>query len=197
MSGSTTSLLRRPAIIAARRGSTRARRTVPRPAWARLAWLNTVLLLVFAVLHLIVLIYGCVRARGLNAAWILYQGPCSQSKTINLFLHLLLNVFSTLILASSNYFMQILNAPSRVELDRAHARSGWVNIGAPSMRNFLYLGPVKFTCWLILACSSVPIHLFFNSLVFQAAEVRSGFGMTIAAESFVKGAQYYEPGASL
>ncbi|KAL5597141.1 hypothetical protein FOBRF1_010934 [Fusarium oxysporum] len=197
MSGSTTSLLRRPAIIAARRGPTRARRTVPRPAWARLAGLNTVLLLVFAVLHLIVLIYGCVRARGLDAAWILYQGPCSRSKTINLFLHLLLNVFSTLILASSNYFMQILNAPSRVELDRAHARSGWVNIGAPSMRNFLYLGPVKFTCWLILACSSVPIHLFFNSLVFQAAEVRSGFGMTIAAESFVKGAQYYEPGASL
>ncbi|ENH74955.1 hypothetical protein FOC1_g10002500 [Fusarium oxysporum f. sp. cubense race 1] len=173
MSGSTTSLLRRPAIIAARRGPTRARRTVPRPAWARLAGLNTVLLLVFAVLHLIVLIYGCVRARGLNAAWILYQGPCSQSKTINLFLHLLLNVFSTLILASSNYFMQILNAPSRIELDRAHARSGWVNIGAPSMRNFLYLGPLKFTCWLILACSSVPIHLFFNSLVFQAAEVRS------------------------
>ncbi|KAH8654796.1 hypothetical protein BGZ61DRAFT_434876, partial [Ilyonectria robusta] len=183
--------------MAASRRRTPGRPAVPRPAWARLAGLNTILLGVFAVLLITVLIYGCVRASGLNAAFILYKGPCSQSKTINLSLHLLLNVFGTLILASSNYFMQILNAPSRAELDHAHARSGWVNIGVPSIRNFIYLGPVKFTCWLILACSSVPLHLFFNSLVFEVAEIRSGFEMTIATETFLEGAEYFEPGASL
>ncbi|KAF5662420.1 hypothetical protein FHETE_7966 [Fusarium heterosporum] len=168
-----------------------------RPAWLRLATINIALLIVLALILLGVLIYGCVRASSLNAAFILYQGPCSTSQKINISVHLLLNVFSTLILASSNFFMQIINAPSRDDLDRAHARSGWVNIGVPSMRNFLYLGPAKFACWFVLACSSIPIHLFFNSLVFQVAEVRSGFGMTMAAEDFLDGAKYYGPGASL
>ncbi|KAH7233979.1 uncharacterized protein BKA55DRAFT_580583 [Fusarium redolens] len=168
-----------------------------RPAWLRLATINIALLIVLALILLGVLIYGCVRAGSLNGAFILFQGPCSTSQKINISVHLLLNVFSTLILASSNFFMQIINAPSRADLDRAHARSGWVNIGVPSMRNFLYLGPAKFACWFVLACSSIPIHLFFNSLVFQVAEVRSGFGMTMAAEDFLDGAKYYGPGASL
>ncbi|KAF4435890.1 hypothetical protein F53441_13398 [Fusarium austroafricanum] len=177
--------------------NTRAGRVAQRPAWLRLATINMALLIILALVLLAVLIYGCVRAGSLNAAFILFQGPCSTSQKINISVHLLLNVFSTLILASSNFFMQIINAPSRADLDRAHARSGWVNIGVPSMRNFIYLGPAKFVCWFMLACSSIPIHLFFNSLVFQVAEVRSGFGMTIAAEDFLDGAKYYQPGASL
>ncbi|KAF4959278.1 hypothetical protein FSARC_10794 [Fusarium sarcochroum] len=168
-----------------------------RPAWLRLATINIILLIVLALILLAVLIYGCVRAGSLNAAFVLFQGPCSRSQTINISVHLLLNIFSTLILASSNFFMQIIGAPSRDVVDRAHARSGWVNIGVPSIRNFIYIGPAKFACWFILACSSIPIHLFFNSLVFQVEEVRADFGMTIATEDFLDGASYHQPGASL
>ncbi|KAJ4256234.1 hypothetical protein NW762_009313, partial [Fusarium torreyae] len=168
-----------------------------RPAWLRLATINITLLTVLALILLAVLIYGCVRAGSLDAAFILFQGPCSRSQTINIAVHLLLNIFSTLILASSNFFMQVINAPSRDVVDHAHARSGWVNIGVPSVRNFIYIGPAKFACWIILACTSIPIHLFFNSLVFQVAEVRSDFGMTIATEDFLGGASYHQPGASL
>lgn len=93
--------------------------------------------------------------------------------------------------------MQILNAPTRAELDLAHSRSGWVHIGVPSVRNFIHQSPRKLACWLILACSSIPLHLFFNAVAFEIRNVRSSFGMTMALESFVNGGKYFGPGASL
>ncbi|GJN80069.1 hypothetical protein PLIIFM63780_003593 [Purpureocillium lilacinum] len=167
------------------------------PSWKRTAAINTVGVVILWAFLLSILIYGCVRTGRLESAFSLYEGPCSRSKTYNLLLHLFLNIISTLVLSSSSFFMQILSAPTRSELDTAHARSSWVHIGVPSLRNFLYQRPLKLACWLLLACSSIPLHLFFNSLVFEVRNVRATFGMTIAAESFVHGAKYFAPGASL
>lgn len=166
-------------------------------SWKRVAALNAACIGFLSTFLLAILIYACSQAGGVESAVVLYQGPCTQSATINLLLHLLLNILGTLILASSNFFMQILNAPSRSDLDRAHSRSAWVAVGVPSFRNLIHLGPLKLICWLVLACTSVPIHLFFNSLVFQVAEIRSNFGLTIATEPFVQGAEHFAPGMSL
>ncbi|KAH6877091.1 hypothetical protein B0T10DRAFT_552213 [Thelonectria olida] len=168
-----------------------------RTSWKRIAFFNAICIGVLLIFLSVVLIITYNRTGHLDAAVNLYRGPCSQSKTINLLLHLLLNILGTLILASSNFFMQILNAPTRADLDCAHARSSWVNVGVPSLRNLVHLGPLRFLCWLILACSSVPLHLFFNSLVYEVTETQSKFWLTIATESFLHGADYYAPGAGL
>ncbi|KAK3344264.1 hypothetical protein B0T25DRAFT_615903 [Lasiosphaeria hispida] len=75
-----------------------------------------------------------------------YEGACDQSTRVNLVLHLLLNIFSALAIASSNFFMQILNAPTRREVDRVHANSGgtkWLEMGVPSIRNAFHVARFK------------------------------------------------------
>jgi hypothetical protein len=80
--------------------------------------------------------------------------------------HIVINVLSTLLLGASNYTMQVLSSPTRGEIDRAHSSNQWQDIGVLSLRN---LGCIprrrRFLC-VILALSSIPIHLFYNSAVF-------------------------------
>lgn len=45
--------------------------------------------------------------------------------------------------------------------------------------------------------SSIPMHLVFNSIVFQTNYFGSEYHLTIASEGLVSGAPYYPPGASL
>jgi hypothetical protein len=89
---------------------------------------------------------------------ILYEGSCDTTKNLSLLAHLIINVLSTLMLSASNYTMQCLSAPTRAEVDRAHAKKKWLDIGVPSVRN---LGKISFTricLWSLLAMSSVPLH---------------------------------------
>ncbi|KAI0546431.1 hypothetical protein F4679DRAFT_575509 [Xylaria curta] len=100
-------------------------------------------------------------------------------------------------LASSNFFMQVLNAPSRDELDMAHRRGKWLEIGVSSMRNLFIVSKFKTWCWLGLSITSFPIHLLFNSAIFSTEYRESDFTITIATEDFLNGGSYYLPGASL
>lgn len=63
--------------------------------------------------------------------------------------------------------MQVLNSPSREEVNAAHFRGSWMGIGIPSVRNAFKVSRFKTVCWLCLLISSIPIHLLFNSTVFQ------------------------------
>ncbi|KAF6843763.1 hypothetical protein CMUS01_01773 [Colletotrichum musicola] len=132
-------------------------------------------------------------------AWTFYTAVCSDSSTsqIDTLLHLLINIVSTIVLASSNFFMQVLNAPSRREVDTAHARGIWLDIGVPSWRNAFYLSRFKLAAWISLFLTSIPIHLLFNSSVFQTTSLMGDFHLTVAAEGFLSGGNYSFPGASL
>lgn len=99
-------------------------------------------------------------------------------------------------LASGNFFMQILNAPSREELDNAHSKGSWLGIGVPSVRNTFLVSKFKAWCWVALLVSSIPIHLLFNSTVFETDYRGTQFSLTIATEKFTRGGPYFPPGAS-
>lgn len=128
---------------------------------------NSVTVGCFAIVLLGILGRSIVEAGSLSKAWLFYEGDCEQSDRINLFLHLLLNIVSTLIIASSNFFMQVLNSPTREEVDRAHAKNRWLEIGVPSIGNIFHVSMFKTIAWVLFNLSSVPIHLLFNSAVFQ------------------------------
>lgn len=168
-------------------------------SWKTSAQVNTILVAVLAAVLLGALFYGLVVNRGLgvNSTFPIFQATCQTASGLNIFLHLALNVFGTLILASSNFFMQLVAAPSRAELDRAHQKWRWVDIGIPTVRNFASLSGFKRASWLVLMASSVPIHLLFNSVIFYVESQRASFTMTLAAQPFIQGATYYPPGAGL
>lgn len=63
------------------------------------------------------------------------EGSCSTTSSTDFWLHLLINILSTVLLAASNYCMQCGSAPTRKDVDKAHLQHRWLDIGVPSIRN--------------------------------------------------------------
>ena len=89
----------------------------------------------------------------------LFSGNCIKAQHIDTAAHLLINILSTVLLSASNYCMQCLSAPTRAEVNRAHAKKTWADIGVPSVRNLRLISPKNTICWLLLGLFSVPLHL--------------------------------------
>lgn len=88
----------------------------------------------------------------------LYQGNCNHVSQINFGIHLAINVLGTLLLAASNYCMQVLSAPTRREVDRAHAQRKWLDIGLSSFRNLGKIRRWRLWLWILLLVASLPLH---------------------------------------
>ena len=96
----------------------------------------------------------------------LYKGSCDTSRTIGLWLHLGINALSTLLLSGSNYTQQCLSAPTRSEIDAAHARRRWMDIGVPSVRNLFRIKLERTLLWIAIGFTSIPLHLLYAYIPF-------------------------------
>jgi hypothetical protein len=99
-----------------------------------------------------------------------FEGDCDIANRWSLGLHIVINILSSALLSASNYTMQVLNAPTRSECDKAHARGDWLDIGIPSLHNITRVTWPRRVLWLLLGVSSVPIHLFYNSAAFKTID---------------------------
>ena len=88
-----------------------------------------------------------------------YTGDCGVAARWTTAIHLLINVLSSLLLGASNYTMQRLVAPTRGDIDKAHARKKWLDIGMPSIRNLSSISKGRLALWIMLGLSSAPLHL--------------------------------------
>lgn len=118
----------------------------------------------------------------------IYAGDCQKSQTINTWVHLGINAVSTVLLSGSNYCMQVLSAPTRAEVDKAHASQRWLDIGIPSVRNLVSVWRAKLIMWLLLVVSSLPLHLMYNSVFFST--IASNEYLVYATEGFLKDDTY-------
>lgn len=106
------------------------------------------------------LIVGAAKKGGyINGIGTLDYGDAEPMKKLGLTYHVLINILSTALLTASNYCMQILSASSREELEAAHARNTWLDIGIISFRNLAYIDRRRMIFWCILGLSSFPLHL--------------------------------------
>lgn len=111
---------------------------------------------------------------GANLAWIIWAqakfgtesgigtmflGACIKAKRLNLWLHLIINILSTLLLGTSNFCMQLLVAPTRHEVNMAHESAFWLDIGTSSVRNLRRVARLSMLTWLCLGFSSALLHL--------------------------------------
>ena len=94
-----------------------------------------------------------------NGVGTIYKGSCAKTSCLNMLLHLAINILSTTLLSASNYTMQCLSSPTRQELDVVHAKGTYLDIGVPSLRNLKSISIKRSVCWLLLAFSSIPLHL--------------------------------------
>ena len=89
----------------------------------------------------------------------LYKGECSVTNGWTTGMHIIINILSTALLAASNYVMQCLSAPTRPDVNEAHAQRKWVDIGTFSIRNFGIMDTKRKILWVLLFISSFPIHM--------------------------------------
>ena len=87
---------------------------------------------------------------------------CKSSRTVIFAVHLVINVFATLLLSASNYCMQLLSSPLREEVDIAHAAKNWKYIGVPNFRILQHISWTRRLLRLNLAISSPPVHLLWR-----------------------------------
>ncbi|KAE9380983.1 hypothetical protein N431DRAFT_396271 [Stipitochalara longipes BDJ] len=115
---------------------------------------------------------------------IIYEGKCATTQRINILAHIAINVLSIALLSSCNYFMQVLNAPTREEVDRAHSRWIWLDIRVPSIRNLKYISRWKGILWTVLLLTSIPIHFFYNSIIYSGTAFNQ-YAVVSATQSFL------------
>jgi hypothetical protein len=123
----------------------------------------------------------------------LFSGNCAKVRHINVWVHLMVNTLSTLLLCASNYCMQVLSAPNREEVDRAHTRRTWLYIGGPSLHNLWRIGRGRVLMWALLMVSSLPLHLMFNSVVFTDLQANN-YMVIPTMENWLHGEPYNTSG---
>ncbi|KAH8897511.1 hypothetical protein GQ53DRAFT_818775 [Thozetella sp. PMI_491] len=152
--------------------------------WRRAVAVNTYIISLVFIFLVSLLFYCCVQAKGLQS-WVFFTATCQSTGQLNLLIHLVINILSTIVLGSSNFFMQILSSPTRADVDKRHSMGIWLNIGIPSVRNLRLLPTRRVVCWLLFLLSSFPIHMLSNSAVFPAQYIASGYTTLVAHDSIV------------
>lgn len=112
------------------------------------------------LMNFVATIWGGVYQRSAGS---LAEGDCGHIKNLNRGLHVLINILSTILLSGSNYCMQCLSAPTRTDVNQAHASGTWLDVGIPSIRNLKHISRRRLCLWLLLGLSSVPLHLLWVS----------------------------------
>ncbi|KAI1370753.1 hypothetical protein F4677DRAFT_437391 [Hypoxylon crocopeplum] len=161
----------------------------------RLSKRNRALLLQIALMtavfitNLTLIIYVSSRYPSREGVGLIYAGDCDAVKTANRYLHLLINALSTGMLSASNYCIQLQASPTRADIDHVHQRGGWMDIGVPSLRNLRFIDRWRLVSCIVLALSSLPIHLLFNSAVFQSL-ASNDYTIAVVKDSFITGASW-------
>ena len=92
---------------------------------------------------------------------VIYEGKCASVSSRMNYIQIFVTILSNLLHGASNYCMQILSAPTRAQIDAAHAKGMWLDIGRNSVRNVYFMSRKKKVLWMLLGASSVPLQSLF------------------------------------
>jgi hypothetical protein len=167
------------------------------PGWRSSARLAAATALLTLVINIGALAWAARMASTSSGLLVrIYQGACRKVETMNTWVHFAINALSTALLCGSNYCMQCLSAPTRKEIDRAHAHRKWLDIGVYSLRNLSVISRKKRWLWWLLGLSSVPLHLMYNSAFFSSL-ASYDYNVVYANEGWLTGTAYNATRASL
>ena len=118
-------------------------------------YMSTIVLLC----NIAIIITGFVKGYSDDGIADLITGDEENVSRWNTALHVLINALSTVLLSGSNYTMQVLSSPTRDDIDKAHVKSRWLEVGILSPRNLRSLPRKRACLCLLLSLSSIPLHL--------------------------------------
>ncbi|KAI6820880.1 hypothetical protein KC332_g9447 [Hortaea werneckii] len=141
------------------------------------------------ILNTTLAVYAGIKYGSNGAVGTALDGKCEEVNTWATILHILINALSSVLLSASNYTMQCLCSPTRAEINRAHARGDWLDVGVASFRNLSRIDKRRTVLWWILALSSVPIHLLYNSVIFKTLAANE-YLLVVANTDFLQGKEF-------
>lgn len=144
------------------------------------------------VANLLLTLWASIHFGVIGGIGTAYEGNCDTAKTWSLWLHIAINAFSSALLGASNYTMQCASAPTREECDKAHEKRDWLDIGVVSVRNLTRIDWRRRYLWIMLALSSFPIHLIYNSTVFVTLDANN-YKVIVANSDFLDSTNFTMP----
>jgi len=155
-----------------------------------LACATSVMIVLFINVGLTIYVATNPRYKREKGTGTLYSGSCDKSRKIGVWLHLGINALSTLLLSGSSYTQQCLSAPTRSEIDAAHARRQWMDVGVPSVRNLFKIKPKRRWLWIAIGLTSIPLHLLYVYIPFPLESwLISRFQVQLCSIYFASGHQ--------
>jgi uncharacterized membrane-anchored protein YitT (DUF2179 family) len=169
----------------------------PPEKWTAEAWRFTVSSGTLAAgltlfVNILTLVIVCAKYPMENNQVAFFRGSCHTSHAVTTVAHILINILSTILLAYSNFAMQCMNSPTRAEVDKAHSKQKWLNIGTPSIRNLFFISKLKLSIWIVLALSSLPLHMVWNSTVFETKSTHEYIVAHVTGD-FLRGSNWTLP----
>ncbi|KAI1750761.1 hypothetical protein F4782DRAFT_232161 [Xylaria castorea] len=125
--------------------------------------LLTFLILVVGIISLILVV---TRTKVFSGQLAIYSGDCATANRINIGVHVVINVFTVVLLAGANYVFQILTSPTRREITAAHDRKQWLDIGVSSLRNFLHVSGFRAIMGAATLLIAIAIQVIYNAVIF-------------------------------
>ena len=113
----------------------------------------------------------------------LFTGSCDKVRSLDLWLHVVINALGTILLGAGNYNMQCLGSPNRADIDIAHGKGIWLDIGVPSIRNLRHISWNRVILWLLILISTLPLHLFWNSTIFSTLQAND-YAVMVVSQDF-------------
>lgn len=90
---------------------------------------------------------------------------CESIDVWSSFIQTAISIFSALLLSGSNYSIQVLCSPTRAEVDEAHRKHTYLNIGVLSMRNIIRFRKRRLCLFILLVLSNMPLHFVYVSYI--------------------------------
>ncbi|KFA64070.1 hypothetical protein S40285_06739 [Stachybotrys chlorohalonatus IBT 40285] len=136
--------------------------------WRGGVTLNLLLAAVFLIAAVACLAILIIRNGGLSAQTTIREGDCDAIRQLNTGLHVVVNLAGAVLLAGASYVFQVLTSPTREEVDVAHRKRQYLDIGVPSIRNLIFISKPRALIATLILPLAVGSQVIYNSLMFVA-----------------------------
>ncbi|KAI2627352.1 hypothetical protein GGS26DRAFT_137749 [Hypomontagnella submonticulosa] len=150
---------------------------------------NTLLSFVILVVGIICLILVITKTRLLSGESAIYSGDCTTAEHINIGIHIVISAFCVAILSGANYVFQVLSSPTRREVSMAHGNKHWLDIGVPSIRNFMRISGFRASIAVVALLSAVATQVIYNAVIFTTRNVVN-YDVLFVTQSFLDHAPF-------
>ena len=127
--------------------------------WRAGVLVNSCLAILTLAIVIACLVVAILRSGAGAANTAIHSGSCTASSSINWLLHAAISVLVVVLVTGANYAFHVLSSPTRTEVDAAHARGKWLDIGVPSVRNFPQIARSRGVMAMVLLVSVVVLQV--------------------------------------